>query len=224
MKPSRLAFSALELLVVIATICLVIAAFVPGRSRTRSRAPRINCVNNLKQIGLAFRTWPTENDTLPMRVSVTNGGSMELMSSGSVFPHLRVMSNELSTPKILICPAEKDPRRIAATTFQSIVPPGSSAIPFTSDYNISYFIGLDTTDSVPEGFLAGDRWFSVNGRVPGHGMVTIPTNSILKWSTAGHNGCGNIGLSDGSVQQASSTYLQRLFINIGTNVTRLAFP
>jgi hypothetical protein len=36
-----------------------------------------------------------------MQVSVTNGGTMELVNGGTVFEHFLVMSNELSTPKLL---------------------------------------------------------------------------------------------------------------------------
>lgn len=62
----------------------------------RERAMAINCVNNLKQIGLASKLWALDNnDTLA--------------------PSFLSMSNELNTPKILVCSA--DTNRVAATTF-----------------------------------------------------------------------------------------------------------
>ncbi|HWD94787.1 MAG TPA: hypothetical protein VG938_20830 [Verrucomicrobiae bacterium] len=52
------------------------------------RNERILCVNNLKQLGLAMRVWAGDN--------------------GDKYPtSLVVMSNELSTAKILICPGDK---------------------------------------------------------------------------------------------------------------------
>lgn len=63
----------------------------------KQRAQRIACVNNLKQIGLAARIWATDHqDVLPNDFAT--------------------MSNELSTPKILICPS--DTARKPATNWQ----------------------------------------------------------------------------------------------------------
>jgi hypothetical protein len=53
----------------------------------KARAQRIACVNNLKQLGLAARIWATDN--------------------GDLFPpDLVSMSNEISMPKVLVCPAD----------------------------------------------------------------------------------------------------------------------
>jgi hypothetical protein len=79
----------------------------------KERPQSIMCVNNMKQIGIAFRIWEMDNmDQFPFNLSVTNGGTMEfclLDSKGfdqNAFLHLRVMSNELSTPRLLACPAD----------------------------------------------------------------------------------------------------------------------
>ncbi len=76
-------------------------------------AQKVSCVNNMKQIGLAFRTWALDNSNkFPSGVSVTNGGTMELCAVGNdgfdMSPeiHLLVMSNELTTPLILVCPRD----------------------------------------------------------------------------------------------------------------------
>jgi len=99
---------------------------LPARDGRPAYAPRINCANNLKQVGLAFRTWAIDNDgRFPMQVSVTNGGTMELVSSGLVFPHFQVMSNELSTPKILFCRA--DTQRTNANNFATALMTRTSA-------------------------------------------------------------------------------------------------
>jgi len=127
--PRTRAFSVTELL--IAITCLVVlleAIFLPALARSKARSSRIGCANNMKQIALAFQTWSLDNnDHFPMQVSVTNGGTLELVASGIVYQHFQVMSNELSTPKILNCP--KDEKRSYATNF---------AVDLT-DKNVSYF-------------------------------------------------------------------------------------
>jgi len=151
-EKSMVAFTLTELLIVLA--CLLVLAGLILPALQRHHVCKIDCVNNLKQIGLSFRTWALDNhDKLPMEISVTNGGAMELVSMGTVFPVFAVMSNELSTPKILICPEENDPKRIAASTFQSTIPKGSApVVPFTNDNNVSYFVRLDVNQTNPPFF------------------------------------------------------------------------
>src|SRR5713101_1751498 len=119
MKPARArAFTLIELLVVVATLVIAVAFLLPALMRPRRYATGMYCSNHLKQIGLSFRTWALDNNgRFPMQVSVTNGGTMELVASGVVFRHFQVMSNELSTPTILICPMELAFARTMATTF-----------------------------------------------------------------------------------------------------------
>ena len=71
------------------------AMLLPALAKAKAKAQTINCMNNMKQIGLAARMWSQDhNGTFP--------------------PDFLSMSNELSTPKILVCPA--DSRRAAPVT------------------------------------------------------------------------------------------------------------
>jgi hypothetical protein len=103
---------------VVGLALIVLALVILGYLFTRPpvewrRSSRLGCVNNLKQIGLAIRTWAIDNDDqFPFNVSTNTGGTMELCAVGSdgfdtnAALHFQVMSNELSTPRILVCPED----------------------------------------------------------------------------------------------------------------------
>ena len=77
--------SAVSVLIVFAILAILAAMMLPALSRAKSRAQRISAVNNLKQIGLAAKTWALDNgDALP-----------------STFED---MKNELGTDKVTIDP------------------------------------------------------------------------------------------------------------------------
>src|SRR5882757_6006822 len=105
-----------EVGIVIAMVMILVVVLLPRFLRSRVHSTRIACVNNLKQIGLAYRIWEGDNgDIYPMGISVTNGGSMEMVATGNVVQTFLVMSNELSTPKLLACP--QDTSRMWAASF-----------------------------------------------------------------------------------------------------------
>lgn len=204
-----------EVLIVIAvTICFAVL-FITGNMDSKAKAQRINCVSNLKQIGVAFRLWEGNGDKYPMAVSVTNGGTMELIAPGKAYVLWQTLSNQLSFPKFLWCPA--DAKTAPATNFSTGF----------GDANISYFVNPDAAESYPQMILDGDDNLLVDGKPVQPGILNLWTNQTVAWTKDRHHGVGNIGMADGSAQQVTSEGLRQAnLVTLGTNSAtgRLLIP
>jgi hypothetical protein len=149
-------------------VTLVIAAILlPGLTKAKNRAQDIMCVTNLKQVGLAFHMWASDhNDHFPFNVASQQGGTLEACAPDSkgfdanAVAHLQVLSNELYTVKILICPAD------ASKTPALDLPSLQAA-------NVSYWIrsGTNISGKLPNEVLA---------RCPVHGNILTCDGSVQK--------------------------------------------
>jgi prepilin-type N-terminal cleavage/methylation domain-containing protein len=185
----REAFSLLELIVVLAVIGMLAFLAVPYIARSKAKADRISCVGHLKNIGLAFRIFATDNNGLfPPRLIATNGVELTSLKPIEIF---RVLSNELSTPVIIHCPADKKRKR--AYDFATLKPE-----------NISYFINLNADETQPQMVLSGDRNLQTNGVPVQPGLLTLTSNTLLGWTKELHVQNGSVTMGDGSVQQMRS--------------------
>lgn len=217
------AFSKLDLLVMVLAVVGIGLVILPNLARSRAKSGKINCVNNLKQVGLAFRIWsPDSSDKYPTQVSVTNGGALEFAEQGSTYGVFLMMSNELNTPKILYCPDESSPRRQIATAFTGSSNQG--VVSLNDSNTISYFVGIDAHDTEPQTILSGDDHFNIGMATPGRGLLLLATNAPVEWRNERHGKQGNIGFGDGSVGGFTTTGLRKALIQTGIATNRLAMP
>ena len=192
---------------VVVVVMMILAALLLPILNRRPHHYHPACVNNLKQVGLAYRVWSGDHgDIYPMALSVTNGGSMEMVATGNVVQTYMVMSNALGTPKVLFCPANAV--WLAANGFSGL-----------ANSNVSYFINVDGTDTDPEIIISGDSSFELRGKPVNPGLLALWTNDPVAWSVKPHNRAGNLLFADGSVGSFTTRDLQ----NVLKQTERLAY-
>jgi prepilin-type processing-associated H-X9-DG protein len=222
---TRSGFTRMDLLI-LAALAVVAAVLLPLLARPKRHPPGLRCFNNLRQVGLAYQQWANDNrNKFPAQVPIAEGGAMEWVQIGFAYGSYLVMSNELNTPKLLICPEDPNPNRIVATTFartETNIP--SYGIPLTNNCNVSYFVGVDANVARPTRLLSGDANFLVNDSPPDAGMLLLRTNSRVAWQKEMHLQKANFVFADGSVQSLKSRKFQEALVKTGMATNRLALP
>jgi prepilin-type N-terminal cleavage/methylation domain-containing protein/prepilin-type processing-associated H-X9-DG protein len=196
------AFTLIELLCVVAIIGILAALLLPALSQTKSRALRISCVNHLRQVGLGFHSFAHDHNGLfPMQLPSAAGGTLEFAQSANRiegefyygFRHFQVLSNELASPKLLLCPADT---RTSATNFASL-----------QNDNLSYFIGINAEFSQPNSILAGDRNITNDWTAPAS-LLRLGPDRYLRWTEELHRFKGNMLFADGRVEERNTPGLR----------------
>lgn len=209
---STRAMTLTELVCVVAIIVILVAMILPTGHGDRRHYMRIKCINNLKNVGLAYRIFATDhNELFPFQLSTKDEGSLELRHD--VYAQFRTLSNELSTPKILLCPR--------------LHPATETTNWFSLDAsNVGYYVGLTASQTNTNSILSGDTGFTVNGAKAMAGINQIRASEVLTYPKKlhGDSDLANLVHADGSVLPFRDRDWPRLLRTTGSPTNEFVMP
>jgi prepilin-type N-terminal cleavage/methylation domain-containing protein len=184
------AFTLVELLVVVAILGILASLAATAIARGATRAKRIQCASNLRQIGLGLHSFAMDHrDAYPWQTAADEGGTKD---ADFYSDHWLVLSNELRSSRVFACPS--DPTRTMAT-----------GVPDWDLLSPSYNLGKDASPLDPTSILATDR--NLNDSI--YELAAVPEAHWDREVAVMHTPDGGNGLTgDGGVRFWNDTKLR----------------
>src|SRR5438046_2196517 len=107
-------FTKIDLIIVLCTIALLAGLLLPALQTTKPRSSRINCISNVKQVGLALRMFTNDHeDQFPWNAPIEKGGTRGRGLNGEPTIQFLALTNELASPKVLVCTTDLERAKIS---------------------------------------------------------------------------------------------------------------
>ena len=227
-----------EVFVLIIALSLLLGIALLSQVRLANGGPAkwTGCVNNQKQLTLAFVIWANDHKivdqgNLPWRVPRSRGGTEPDEGNRITFAWKEFLSisNELPNPRVLVCPSDKERDDNQPKDWGTSRKGGFRHAKYR-DNALSYFLNLDCgiqtgQDGIFSGWelaqsqvLLGDRNLQVDAqnvqcssRINNASrVITEPIWKNTKWTNAIHGFKGILAVVDGSVSMNNQSQMEDL--------------
>ncbi len=229
MKPApkpkaKPAFTLLEVLVVIALLLLLGVFFIPSVNPWPSKANRVVCMTNQKQIGLGLIMYSSDYGCFPWGAATNFEGATEIIARDTAADYLVTVKNYLPQPRLFVCPTDPQ-RKPAATNFAEF-----------SNSNLSYFVSLDAARALlatsgPVAFiLTGDRHLASDQRPVPPGRFSVTNAAVMTWTRELHyvkdamQPSGVLVFADGHAEAVQGPRLPQMFQAQALTTNQLVIP